>query len=293
MKILLFGKMGKLGWQLHRTLLALGNVAAVDYPEVDFNHLDGIRSLVRRINPDVIVNAAAYTAVDKAEEEKGLAYSINADAPGILAEEACRLKAVLIHYSTDYVFDGEKGSAYLETDSPHPINVYGQSKLAGEKRVQECDAVSLIFRTSWLYSLRRESFVTRVLKLAREQSVVRIVNDQISNPTWCRMLAEVTGQVLAAGRKSKKRWFGERRGIYHVASSDFTSRYEWARAILENDTRRAEQVVKEVRPALTVDFPTPAKRPLFSALTCDRFMNTFGFELPGWRDCLRLAMQGE
>jgi dTDP-4-dehydrorhamnose reductase len=291
MKILLFGKTGQLGWELNRSLLTIGDVVAVDYPQVDFSNLNSIRDLVRDVCPDVIVNAAAYTAVDKAEEEQELAYSINAIAPGVLAEEAVRLKAVLIHYSTDYVFDGEKGSAYLETDPPNPINVYGKSKLDGETLVQETGGAFLIFRTSWVYSLRRESFVTKVLKLARTQPVLRIVNDQIGSPTWCRMLAEITGQVLAAGKKSENLWFYERRGLYHVAGLGSTSRYEWARTIVENDPRRTEQLVKEINPALTSDFPTPAKRPLFSALRCDRFINTFGFELPDWRDSLKLAME--
>jgi dTDP-4-dehydrorhamnose reductase len=291
MKILLFGKNGQLGWELNRSLVTLGNVTAVDYPQVNFSDLNGIRSLVREINPDVIVNAAAYTAVDKAEQEQELAYSINASGPEVLAEEAARLSAALIHYSTDYVFDGEKGSPYVETDPPVPLNVYGKSKLAGEQRIQASGAIFLIFRTSWVYSLRRESFVTKVLYLARTQPVLRIVNDQVSNPTWCRMLAEITGQVLAAGKNSKNQWFYERQGLYHVAGLDCTSRYEWARAILENDPKRSEQLAKEIVPALTSDFPSPAKRPLFSALRCDRFIDTFGFELPAWRDSLKLAME--
>jgi len=293
MKILLFGKMGQLGWELNRSLVTLGEMTAVDYPQVDFGNPDSIRSQVRNVCPDVIVNAAAYTAVDKAEEEQELAYLINAIAPGILAEEAVRLKAVLIHYSTDYVFDGEKGSVYLETDPPNPINVYGKSKLAGESLIQETGGAFLIFRTSWVYSLRKESFVTKVLKLAHSQPVLRIVTDQVGSPTWCRMLAEITGQVLAAGQETGAHWFYEKRGLYHVTGSGSTSRFEWACEILEDDLRRNEQLAKEMVPALTSDFPTPAKRPLFSALRCDRFIDTFGFTLPDWRDSLKLAMELE
>jgi dTDP-4-dehydrorhamnose reductase len=293
MKILLFGKIGQLGWELNRALVTLGEVTAIDYPEVDFSNLEGMRSLVRAVSPDVIINAVAYTAVDKAEEQQALANSINALAPGILAEEAERLKATLIHYSTDYVFDGKKGSPYLETDPPNPLNVYGKSKLDGERLVQASGATYLVFRTSWVYSLRRDSFVGKVLKLARTQPVMRIVDDQISCPTWCRMLAEVTAQVLAAGKESSNRWIHERRGLYHLAGLGSVSRFEWARAILENDPKRAEQTAKDILPALTADFPTPAKRPLFSALNCDRFIETFGFQIPAWRDNLKLAMQVE
>ncbi len=291
MKILLFGKTGQLGWELNRSLATLGELVAVDYPQVDLGSPENIKGLVRDVCPDVIVNAAAYTAVDKAEEEQELAYSINAIAPGVLAEEAVRLKAVLIHYSTDYVFDGEKGSAYLETDPPNPINVYGKSKLAGESLIRETGGAFLIFRTSWVYSLRKESFVTKVLKLAHSQPVLRIVNDQVGSPTWCRMLAEITGQVLAERKETGTHWFYERRGLYHVTGSGSTSRYEWARMILENDPRRNEQLAKGIVPALTSDFPTPAKRPLFSALRCDRFIDTFGLMLPEWRDSLKLAME--
>ena len=293
MKILLFGKLGQLGWELNRALVTLGEVTAIDYPEVDFNNLEGLRSLVRAVSPDVIVNAVAYTAVDKAEEQQALANTINALAPGILAEEAERLKATLIHYSTDYVFDGEKGRAYVETDRPNPLNVYGKSKLEGERLVQETGATFLILRTSWVYSLRKDSFVTKVLKLARTQPVMRIVDDQVGSPTWCRMLAEITAQVLAAGKSSSNRWMHARRGLYHLAGLGSASRLEWARAILENDPKRAEQTAKDILPALTADFPTPAKRPLFSALNCDRFMDTFGFQIPAWRDNLKLAMQVE
>ncbi len=172
MKILLFGRMGQLGWELNRALVTLGELTAVDYPQVDLGSPESIRGMVRNVGPDVIVNAAAYTAVDKAQEEQELAYSINALAPRVLAEETTRLKAVLIHYSTDYVFDGEKGSAYVETDPPNPINVYGKSKLAGESLIQETGGAFLIFRTSWVYSLRKDSFVTKVLRIGSHTACV-------------------------------------------------------------------------------------------------------------------------
>ena len=248
----------------------------------------------RKFNPDVIVNAAAYTAVDKAETEHEIAHLINANAPRATAKEAVRSsKAVLIHFSTDYVFNGEKGSAYIETDSTNPINVYGKSKLEGEALIQEIGGTHLIFRTSCVYSLRRECFVTKILKLASSQKVLRIVNDQISNPTWCRMLAEVTGQVLASGKESGINWFYKRRGLYHVAGSGYTSRYEWARMIMETYENRNKKMVNEIQPGATSDFPTLAKRPLFSALSCDKFIDTFGLKLPAWRDSLKLALEND
>jgi dTDP-4-dehydrorhamnose reductase len=291
MKILLFGHIGQLGWELNRSLATLGELTAIDYPYINLSNYDSIRDLIRKINPDVIVNAAAYTAVDNAEAEDEIAFSINANAPRVMAEEAARSKAVLIHFSTDYVFDGKKGSAYIESDSPNPLNMYGKSKLEGEAFIQETDGAHLIFRTSWIYSLRRECFVTKVLKLAGSQPVLKIVSDQISNPTWCRMLAEVTGQVLAAGKEIGINWFFERSGLYHVAGLDYTSRYEWACMILEIYSNRKDLLANEIQPGITAEFPALATRPLFSALCCEKFLTTFGFQLPSWRDSLKLALE--
>jgi len=196
----------------------------------------------------------------------------------------------LIHFSTDYVFDGTKGAEYVENDEPNPINIYGQSKLAGERSVQQAGGAYLILRTSWVYSLRQESFVTKVLEWARNHTTLRIVNDQIGNPTWSRMLAEITAQLLAKGAENLQPWLLERSGVYHLAGSGAASRYEWARAVLACDPRQDEQVAKEVQPALTADFPTPAKRPLFSALDCNLFTKTFGLRLPDWEQALQLAL---
>jgi dTDP-4-dehydrorhamnose reductase len=293
MKILLFGHLGQLGWELNRSLATVGELTTIDYPYINLSNYESIRDLIRKINPDVIVNAAAYTAVDKAETEYEIAYSINANAPRVMAEEAALSKAVLIHFSTDYVFDGKKGSAYIESDSPNPLNMYGKSKLEGETFVQETDGAHLIFRTSWVYSLRRECFVTKVLKMAGSQTVLKIVNDQISNPTWCRMLAEITGQVLAAGKENGINWFFERSGLYHVAGMDYTSRYEWARMILELYSSRNNLLANDIQPSVTSEFPSIARRPLFSAICCDKFLTTFGFQLPSWRDSLKLAFENE
>jgi len=288
--ILLLGNTGQLGWELQRTLAPLGQVAALDYPEVNLVDAAGLRQIVRRLHPQVIVNATAFTAVDRAESETELAMAVNSRGPGILAEEAAALGAALLHFSTDYVFDGAKGSAYIETDIPNPLNVYGRSKWAGEQAVQQVGGAYLILRTSWVYSLRRDSFVTKVLKWARQQRTLRLVTDQVSNPTWARMLAEVTAQMLAMGGRDVVPWLTERRGLYHLAGDGYASRMEWAQAILRCDPHRDEQVIGDILPGQTDDFPSPACRPLFSALNCDHFFEVFGLRLPPWEIALRLAM---
>jgi dTDP-4-dehydrorhamnose reductase len=290
MRILLIGKYGQLGWQLRRTLPTLGEVDAYDYPEIDLARPADIRDLVQTAQPDVIVNAAAYTAVDRAEEEREVAWAINGHAPGELSKAAQRVGAGLIHFSTDYVFDGTKGEPYVETDSAEPCNAYGESKLAGERAIQASGGAFLIFRTSWVYSLRRSSFVTKVLSWARQHETLNIVDDQISNPTWCRMLAEITAHLLAQSRGDPIGWISDRPGLYHLAGSGYASRLEWAKAILSHDPEPEAQVVKQILPAKTADFPTPAPRPLFSALDCSRFEATFGLQLPPWAAALQMAM---
>ena len=216
-KILLLGNTGQVGWELNRSLMTLGELVAVDYPEINMADPNNIREMVGKVKPNLIVNATAYTDVDKAESEPELAMAINGTGPGILAEEAKRLGAALIHYSTDYVFDGTKGEPYTEEDPTNPINVYGVTKLAGERAIQETGSAYLIFRTSWVYSLRRPCFVTKVLKWARENETLRIVDDQISSPTWARTLAEATAQVIAQGRGEPSDYIKEKSGIYHLA----------------------------------------------------------------------------
>lgn len=286
MRILLFGKNGQVGWELQRTLAPLGEVVSLGRAEADLSQPGGPRQAVRQTHPQVIVNAAAFTDVDRAESESGLAMTVNGSAPGVLAEEAKALKALFIHYSTDYVFDGMKGTPYTEEDVPNPINMYGRSKLAGEQAIRSAGGAYLILRTAWVYSARRDSFVTKVLQWARQNETLRIVDDQISNPTWARMLAAVTGLLLARGVEYVK----ERKGLYHLAGSGFASRFEWAKQIVKLDPNRHEQKVKEILPAPTSEFPTPAQRPLFSALTCELFSQTFGIEMLMWQDALMLAI---
>jgi len=289
-RILLLGKFGQLGWELHRSLAPLGDIVAVDYPEINLLELESLISLISRMHPQIIVNATAYTAVDQAEDEPEIAEAINAIAPGKLAELAKEYQAALIHYSTDYVFDGSRGSPYLESDPPNPLGTYGSSKLGGEKAIQEVDPAYFIFRTSWVYSLRRDSFVTKVLSWARSQSELRIVDDQVSNPTWCRTLAGATALVLAKAGKDPTAWINERRGLYHLAGDGFASRLDWAKLILDYDPKREEQIAFHIGPAKTSDYPTPAKRPLFSALDCEKFADTFSLRLPTWQVALELAM---
>jgi dTDP-4-dehydrorhamnose reductase len=285
-KILLLGKNGKLGWELHRTLAPLGEVWATSSKELNLLDTGALRSAVREYRPQWIVNAAAYTEVDKAESELDLAFAINATAPGVLAEEALRIGAAFIHYSTDYVFDGTKGEPYTEEDAPNPINAYGRSKLAGEQVVRAVGGAYLILRTAWVYSLRGHNFVTRVLELAQQQETMRIVDDQISNPTWARMLAETTAQVLAKDADHDFR----RPGIYHLAGDGFASRYEWAVNILKCAVS-VDDAVKDIAPAKTSDFPTAAARPLFSALNCKEFSTVFGLQLPHWSVSTFLAFE--
>jgi dTDP-4-dehydrorhamnose reductase len=291
MHLLLLGKNGQLGWELRRTLPPLGRLTALDYPEIDLVHPQSVCQAIEELRPDVVINATAYTAVDRAESEAEIAMAVNAAAPGQIAAACAAAGAALVHYSTDYVFDGTLGRAYVESDAPNPLNVYGQSKLAGEQNIETCGGAYLILRTSWVYSLRRDSFVTKVLQWSRQQPTLRVVADQVGSPTWARMLAEITAHVLAAGQREIGAWLHARRGVYHLAGSGAASRLEWAQAILRLDPHREEQICQAVLPALTSDFPTPAQRPLYSALDCARFEGVFGLRLPDWEAALALAME--
>jgi len=291
MKILLLGNTGQLGYELNRTLLSLGNLVAIDFPHVDMSDPDNIRSMVREHQPNLIINATAYTNVDKAESETELAKAINVTGPGILAEEVKKIRGALIHYSTDYVFDGTKGDAYIESDKPTPLSIYGETKEAGEQAVQSVGGAYLIFRTSWVYSMRRPCFVTKVLEWARKHETLRIVDDQISTPTWARELAETTTHVIAHGKDQFVEYVAENSGLYHLSGNGSCSRFEWAQSILALDPEKETQVIKELLPASSSDFDTAAQRPLRSTLSCEKFESTFSLRLPYWQDVLQLAMQ--
>jgi len=289
-KILQIGTKGQLGWELLRTCAPLGEVIALDYPTVDLSDSAGLRELVRSTNPDIIINAAAYTNVDKAESEPELARAINATGPGILAEEAKKINAVLLHYSTDYVFDGTKSSPYTEADTPNPLSVYGQTKLEGEQAVMASGCSFLVLRSSWIYS-RRSGFVAKVLEWARTQETIRIVDDQISSPTPARLMAEITASLISKIEANPDDWMLERKGIYHCACTGYCSRYEWAREVLRLSSNMHTKPGQQLLPALTSDFSTPAERPLKSRLDSKMFEATFGMKIPHWLKALELAME--
>lgn len=290
MRIVLFGKNGQLGRELQHILPRLGEVKGLDYEDLDLCDIGALEQALHELKPGLIVNASAYTAVDRAEAEQETAMKLNAWAPGAMAEWARRFHAVFIHYSTDYVFDGRKGSPYVENDTVNPLNMYGKSKFAGEENVQQAGGAYLILRTSWVYSTGEAGFVSKVLEWARKNQSLKIVSDQISNPTWARDLAGVTASLLFQHENGIVDVIREKRGLYHLAGDGYTSRYEWARHILANDPHRNEQLVQTIEPVSSDAFPTPAVRPLFSALDCSKFRRTFGLGLPNWADSLREAM---
>lgn len=288
MRILLTGRSGQLGWELARTLSPLGDVAAFDHGGLDLADPGAIERTVRAAKPQLIVNAAAYTAVDRAEAEAELAHAVNATAPGILAREAARLGAALIHYSTDFVFDGRKAGAYDEEDAPNPAGAYGRSKLAGERAVAASGVPHLIFRVSWVYSARGSNFLLTMLRLAREQRELAVVADQFGAPTWARIIAEATAEVIArcgtdAGGMVDA--IGAARGVYHLAATGRTSRHGFAEALL-----RAAGLATPVRPIATSAYPLAAARPANSELSCRKLTARFGIALPAWeasmRECL-------
>lgn len=287
MRILLLGNTGQLGWEAERCLAPLGEVTALDYPQVDFCQPETLFDLVREVQPQVIFNAAAYTAVDRAESEPERCHKINAEAPAALAEAANAIGAALVHISTDFVYDGTKGTPYTEADAPNPLSVYGRTKLEGDLAVLRACRACLVLRTAWVYSRRRDSFVSKVLEWAKGKPTLRVVADQVSNPTWARMLAQAIALALAQGGADPAGWAAAHRGVYHLAGGGYASRMEWAQEIL----RLAEGEPRaEVLPARTEDFPTPARRPLFSALDCTLFERTFGLRLPPWRQAMRWMM---
>jgi dTDP-4-dehydrorhamnose reductase len=283
-KILLLGKNGQVGWELQRTLAPLGNVIALDQEELDLVRVSDIRRTVQELKPDIIVNAAAYTAVDKAESEPGLAMAINGDAPGVLAEEAKKQGALLVHYSTDYVFDGTKDTPYTEEDIPNPLNVYGKTKLAGEEAIQAVAGNHLIFRTSWVYGTRGQNFFLTMLRLAREREEIRVVDDQIGAPTWCRMIAESTALILAQGinwEEGFNEYFEERKGMHHMTAGGQTSWYGFAKHIIDNISPE-DKVVERVIPIKTKDYSYQAERPLYSVMSNAKLSVKFRFTLNNW-----------
>jgi len=302
MRILLIGKNGQVGWELQRTLAPLGQVTAVAREQMDVSDPDSIRKIIREAKPQVIVNATAYTAVDKAESEPELAMRVNGEAPGIMAEEARQLGALLVHYSTDYVFDGTKQGAYTEEDTPNPLSVYGKTKLAGEQAIQASGAAHLILRTSWVYGVRGKNFLLTILRLAKERPELKIVADQIGAPTWSRMIAESTALILGRGLSPTTPHISlltDDNGIYHLTAGGQTSWYGFAKAILEltADTPLFAKggqggfTLPKVSPIPTTEYPLPAPRPGNSVMSNDKLARVFGVVAPQWDNALRLCME--
>src|ERR1700761_7805708 len=276
MRILVTGQNGQVGTELSRLFRSRNDVFFTSRDQCDLSSESSIRDVVRRVEPAVIVNAGAYTAVDKAETDQAPCYAINATAPGVLAQEAARLNALLIHYSTDYVFDGEKPGAYLETDPIHPLSVYGASKAAGEAAIAESGARYLVLRTSWVYAAQGKNFLRTMLRLGAERSDLKVVDDQFGAPTSASAIAAATVRLV-------DQFATPQPGIYHMTAAGSTSWYGFAQAIFDADTLSARP---RVHPIPGSEYPTPAKRPANSVLNNDKFAHAFGFRLPSWQQQL-------
>jgi dTDP-4-dehydrorhamnose reductase len=285
-RVLILGSQGQLGFELQRSFATAAELLACDRAAVDLENPDQIRAVVREKTPDVILNAAAYTAVDRAESEPDRAMAINARAPEVLAEEAARQNALLVHYSTDYVFDGTKTSAWVETDAIHPLNVYGASKLAGEQAIAAVGGKYLIFRTSWVYAPRGKNFLLTMLRLGRERERIDVVDDQTGAPTSSIELAESTRAIVdmvTAGESGPlERWAG----IYHMTCAGSVSWCGFAKAIFDRAAPLLGERKPEVRPIRTDQYPTPALRPRNSVMSNEKLRAIFGVRLPSWSDAL-------
>jgi dTDP-4-dehydrorhamnose reductase len=304
-KILLIGKNGQVGGELVSLLPQAGEVTALGREQLDLTKPEELRQAIGRVGPRIIVNAAAYTAVDLAEKEEPQARSSNAEAPRVMAEEAKKIGALLVHYSTDYVFDGTKATAYVEEDATNPLSVYGRTKLEGELAIRESGAAHLIFRTEWVYGRSGKNFLLTILRLASEREELRIVRDQIGAPTWCREVARGTATVIARVLQRGEDSLLNHKGIFHMTAGGATSWHEFAEAILE-DARAVRTpaswitkvtlgraiVTKRVTPITTQEYPTPARRPANSVLANDRLSDEFGVRLPDWRSQLKEVFAG-
>ncbi len=291
--IVVTGARGQVGYELVRELAPLGRVVAFTREECDLERPDVAARAVAAARPSVVVNAAAYTAVDRAESDAERCRAVNADAPGALAAAAADCGAAFVHYSTDYVFDGAKAGAYLEDDAPNPQGVYGATKLDGERAVLVANPAAAVFRTSWVFGARGQNFLRTMLRLARERDELRVVADQVGAPTWSRAIAAATAQVVGAAIRAPEgaaAWLAHRRGVVHLTSGGSTSWHGFAEAILAVDPGRAEHRAARVVPISTAEFPTPARRPANSVLDNSRLRERFGLQLPDWRTQLQLAL---
>ena len=290
-KALVFGRSGQVGWELRQQLARIVEVSSIEYPKVDFARPETIRKAVRAAQPTVIVNAAAYTAVDKAESEPENAWAINATAPGVLAEEARRLGCTLVHYSTDYVYDGAKPGAYGESDSPNPQNVYGKTKLAGDQAIEAVGGDYLILRTSWVYGARGNNFLLTMRRLAKEQAELRIVDDQTGAPTSAECIAKATTDILAQVLAPGGAGLNGRSGVYNLTCSGVTTWFGFAKAFLSRTADSEGTAMPNLIPVSTSEFPRPAKRPANSRLSCQRLADTFGVRVPSWEEALEAVLE--
>jgi dTDP-4-dehydrorhamnose reductase len=301
LKILLTGKNGQVGSELLALLPRLGEVFVFARRQLDLAKPEEIRQVIRGTRPDLIVNAAAYTAVDQAEKEEALARTINADAPAVIAEEARKIGANLVHYSTDYIFDGLKQSPYDETDPPNPVSVYGKTKLAGELAIRDSGVPHVIFRTAWVYSETGRNFLLTILRLASQREELKIVRDQVGAPTWCRDIASATTQILTAlaSQGDHLSSLAASTGTYHMTAAGTASWFDFAQAIVQNVSRTSPApkwlaaatqnrplLVRNIVPITTAEYPTPARRPAYSVLSNSLLTRTFGIQLPDWRTSL-------
>lgn len=285
-RILIFGRVGQVGWELRHKMACLGQVTSVDYPEIDFSKPDSIRATVRAAEPLVIVNAAAYTAVDKAEATPEPAWAINASGPGVIAEEAKRLGCLLVHYSTDYVYDGSKPGPWVETDVPNPLNVYGKTKLAGDEAIEAVGGDYVILRTSWVYGARGSNFLLTMLRLAKERAELRIVDDQTGGPTTSECIAQATAQIVAQVLAPAGGGLAGRSGVYHLTNSGATTWFGFAKAFLSKQSG-----CPKLTPISTSEYPLPARRPMNSVLSCEKLAETFGVRMPAWEHALELVLE--
>jgi dTDP-4-dehydrorhamnose reductase len=295
MKILIVSRNGQLAWELRRTLACFGEVVALDRhtaPVLDLAEPEDVAAVVRSVRPDLIVNAAAYTAVDRAEQEAELAWKVNAEGPAVLAAEAARLGASLIHYSTDYVFPGDGGAPYREDDPVGPRNVYGRSKLAGDAAIAESGAAHAVLRTAWVYGVRGQNFMKTMLRLMAERERVRVIDDQFGAPTWVRMIAEATAMLVARSLRSGVADLADASGVYHLTCRGQTSWYGFACAIREQALAAGllPETAARVEAIPTSEYPTPAQRPAYSVLDLSKLEARFGIVPPDWRHALTLCL---
>ncbi|MBN9377682.1 MAG: dTDP-4-dehydrorhamnose reductase [Chlamydiales bacterium 38-26] len=282
-KILILGSKGQVGWELQRTLAPLGQIIAHDRTTLDLSCATSLSRKIQEIQPQVIVNAAAYTAVDKAETDQETCYAINAKAPQQLAQEAKKLQALLIHYSTDYVFDGKSAHPYKEQDSTNPQNIYAKSKLEGDQAILSSGCSHIILRTSWVYGSRGQNFLRTMLRLGQQKDLLKIVDDQIGAPTWSRLIAEATAQVIA-------RYNGQD-GLYNLTSGGKTSWFGFAQAIFDLYSSKNEYKVPQLNNIPSSEYPVPAKRPQNSLLCQDKLFQTFQIKMPDWKDALEMCIE--